>query len=149
MSKKEKRQPRKPFWDHPRFINALYYIAMAALLFWYAYSKGWIFADFPKVTPKEALQMLQNDTNTTLLDVRTPQEFHQGHLRGATLIPLDKLEENLDKLASKREKKILVYCRSGSRSIAASRILKAHGYHPIDIEEGIIGLYKAGATLVR
>ena len=130
-----------------RWIDLLYYIAMAGLLLWYAYSKGWILADFESVEPKQAITMLQNDDNVTLLDVRTIPEYKEGHLRDATLIPLDKLEENLAKLP--KEKKILVYCRSGSRSIGASRILKRNGYTPVNIKGGIIGLSKTGVEIVK
>ena len=130
-----------------RWIDLLYYIAMAGLLLWYAYSKGWILADFESVEPKQAITMLQNDDNVTLLDVRTIPEYKEGHLRDATLIPLDKLEENLAKLP--KEKKILVYCRSGNRSIGASRILKRHGYTPVNIKGGIIGLSKTGVEIVK
>ncbi len=130
-----------------RWIDLLYYIAMAGLLLWYAYSKGWILADFESVEPKQAITMLQNDDNVTLLDVRTIPEYKEGHLRDATLIPLDKLEENLAKIP--KDKKILVYCRSGSRSIGASRILKRHGYTPVNIKGGIIGLSKTGVEIVK
>lgn len=130
-----------------RYINLLYYAAMAGLLVWIGYSKGWFLADFASVTPKQALTILQNDDNVTLLDVRTIKEFKAGHLRDATLIPLDRLENNLAKLP--KEKKVMVYCRSGSRSIGASRILKKRGYTPVNVKEGIIGLAKAGAEIVK
>jgi len=130
-----------------RWIDLLYYIAMVGLALWYAYSKGWILADFESIEPKQAVTMLQNDDNVTLLDVRTIPEYKEGHLRDATLIPLDKLENNLNKLP--KEKKILVYCRSGNRSIGASRILKRHGYTPVNIKGGIIGLSKTGVEIVK
>jgi len=130
-----------------RWIDLLYYIAMVGLALWYAYSKGWILADFESIEPKQAVTMLQNDDNVTLLDVRIIPEYKEGHLRDATLIPLDKLENNLNKLP--KEKKILVYCRSGNRSIGASRILKRHGYTPVNIKGGIIGLSKTGVEIMK
>ena len=130
-----------------KYIDLLYYLAMGVLLLWYAYSKGWILADFEFVEPQQAITMLQNDDNLTLLDVRTIPEYKKGHLRDATLIPLDKLESNLDKLP--KEKKILVYCRSGHRSLHASRILKRHGFTPVNIKGGIIGLSKTGVKIVK
>ena len=129
------------------WINLLYYIAMAGLLLWYAYSKGWILTNFESITPKQAIEMIYNDDNITLLDVRTISEYKEGHLMNATLIPLDKLEQNLAKLP--KNKKIAVYCRSGSRSLSASRILKRHGYTPVNIKDGIIGLSKTGAKIVK
>jgi len=130
-----------------KLLNLLYWIAMGALLLWFAYTKGWILANFESITPKEAIVLLERDDNLTLLDVRTIQEFKEGHLQGATLIPLGNLEASLDKLP--KQQKILVYCRSGSRSVAASRILEKHGFTPVNIKEGIIGLKGAGAQVVR
>ena len=132
-----------------RLINIAYWIVMAGLLVWVAYTKGWILANFQSLTPKEAIVLLEKDENVTLLDVRTPQEFQSGHLPHATLIPLDRLEANLNKLTPYKRQKILVYCRSGSRSVAASRILEKHGFTPINIKEGIIGLKGAGAQIVK
>jgi len=128
-------------------INLLYYIAMAGLLVWYAYSKGWILTNFDSVEPKQAIRMIENDDNITVLDVRTIPEYKEGHLKDATLIPLDKLEQSLVKLP--KNKKILVYCRSGSRSLSASRILKQQGYTPVNIKYGILGLSKAGAKITK
>ena len=133
-----------------KLMTLLYLFAMAGLLAWFAYAKGWILANFPSVTPERAITLLaQNDNNISLLDVRSPKEFQSGHLTGATLIPLGKLEESLDKLAPLKGKTILVYCRSGMRSIAASRILQKHGFHPVNIKGGIIGLSAARAEIAR
>jgi len=130
-----------------KWINLLYYIAMAGLLLWYAYSRGWILTNFESVAPRQAIEMMQHDENIMLLDVRTTPEYKEGHLERAILIPLDKLESNLSKLP--KNKKIAVYCRSGSRSLSASRILKRHGYTPVNIKDGIIGLSKTGAKIVK
>ncbi len=133
-----------------KLMTLLYLFAMAGLLVWFAYAKGWILANFPSVTPEKAITLLaQNDDNISLLDVRSPEEFKSGHLAGATLIPLGKLKENLDKLAPLKEKTLLVYCRSGMRSISASRILQKHGFHPVNIKGGIIGLSKTGVEIVK
>jgi len=132
-----------------KVTNYLYYIAMAGLLFWFAYTKGWIFANFESISPKQAITLIENDNNVTLLDVRTPAEFKSGHLRDATLIPLGKLEANLNKLAPYKNKKILVYCRSGNRSVAASRILEGHGFRPVNIKNGIVGLIGAKAEIIK
>lgn len=130
-------------------MNLLYWIAMAGLIFWFAYSKGWIFANFESIDAKQAIHLIENDDNTTLLDVRTIQEYKSGHLRGATLIPLDALSENLGMLKEEKDKKIIVYCRTGSRSVSASRILEEHGFTPLNVKGGIIQLIGAGTTLVK
>jgi len=133
-----------------KLMTLLYLFAMAGLFTWFAYAKGWILANFPSVTPDKAITLLaQNDDNILLLDVRSPEEFKSGHLAGATLIPLGKLEKSLDKLSPIKGKTLLVYCRSGMRSVAAARILQKHGFHPVNIKEGIIGLTAAKAEIVK
>lgn len=132
-----------------RYTNVLYWIAMAGLVFWFAYSKGWILANFESVDAKQAIHLLENDDNVTLLDVRTIQEYKSGHLRDARLIPVQALSENLGMLKDAKETKILVYCRTGSRSVSASRILEENGFTPINIKGGIIQLIGSGATLVK
>jgi len=129
--------------------NILYWIAMAGIAVWFSYTKGWILADFESISPKQAITLLKNDNNVTLLDVRTPREFKSGHLKGAIAVPLGKLESRLDKLTPMKSTKILVYCRSGNRSVAASRILKKHGFTPVNIKEGIVGLIREKAEIVK
>jgi len=52
-------------------------------------------------------------------------------------------------LKDDKHKKLIVYCRSGSRSVTASRILKERGFTPINVNGGIIQLMVAGVVLVR
>lgn len=122
---------------------------MAGLLFWFAYTKGWIFANFESIDAKQAIALIEQDENVTLLDVRTIQEYKEGHLRDATLIPVQALSENLGMLKQDKHKKILVYCRTGSRSVSASRILEENGFTPINIKGGIIQLLGAGAEVIK
>ncbi len=134
-----------------KYINILYWIAMVGLLFWFAYSKGWILANFQSITAKEAIVLIENDdeNNITILDVRTIGEFKSGHLRDAKLIPLQQLSNSLKMLEGDRHKKLIVYCRSGSRSVIASRILDENGFTPINVKGGIIQLMGAGVVLVK
>ena len=132
-----------------KYTNILYWIAMAGLVFWFAYSKGWIFANFQSIDAKQALYLIENDDNVTLLDVRTIPEFKSGHLKGATLIPVQALDKNLGMLKQDKDKKIIVYCRTGSRSVSASRILEKNGFTPLNVKGGIIQLLGANAELVK
>lgn len=142
--KKEKALNNKKHFD-----NILYWLAMAGIVVYFSYTKGWILADFEFITPKQAQVLIEEDQNVTLLDVRTIEEFKTGHIRGATLIPLSKLEASLDKLQDVKNKKVIVYCRSGNRSVAASRILKAHGFTPLNVKTGIIGLRGTELEIVK
>ena len=132
-----------------KITNILYWIAMIGLLFWFAYSKGWILTNFKSIDAQQAISLLENDNNVTLLDVRTIPEYKEGHLQDATLIPVQALAQNLGMFKHDKNKKIVVYCRTGSRSVAASRILEEHGFTPINVKGGIIQLIKAGAAVVK
>ncbi|SFV64251.1 Rhodanese-like domain protein [hydrothermal vent metagenome] len=129
--------------------NILYWIAMAGVLFYIAYTKGWILAPFESISPKQAALLIEKDDNVSLLDVRTIPEYKSGHIRGAQLIPLGQLKNNLDRLKADKNKKIIVYCRSGSRSVAASRILEKHGYVPLNVKQGMIGLLGTDLEIVK
>ena len=74
-----------------------------------------------------------------LLDVRTPQEYAEGHIEGALNINIqcDDFQQMAEKELSK-DSTILVYCRSGRRSMDAAGILTRLGYRVINLKGGII-----------
>jgi rhodanese-related sulfurtransferase len=129
--------------------NILYWSLMLVMGIYFAYTKGWILANFDSISPSQAKILLEEENNITLLDVRTIQEYKEGHLRDATLIPLSELADNLKKLSNRKEQKIIVYCRSGNRSISASRILVKNGFTPLNVKQGIIGLMGAGVEIIK
>jgi len=131
------------------YTNVLYWMAMVVLVIWFAYSKGWILANFESIDAKQAYSLMENDDNITLLDVRTIEEFKSHHVRDAQLIPLGELEKNLNKLEADKNKKILVYCQTGRRSVSASRTLENNGFTPINIEGGIIAMKHVGFEMVK
>ena len=62
-----------------------------------------------------------------LIDVRSPAEFKQGHIKGAKNIPLNEIASRTKEIG-KVEQAVVLYCRSGSRSSGAMRILKSNGF---------------------
>jgi phage shock protein E len=77
-----------------------------------------------------------------LVDVRTPSEFTEGHVKGSTNIPLDQVANQLDKFKEKEQ--IIVFCRSGNRSGQAKMILEQNGFKNVinggtwqDVKEAI------------
>lgn len=76
------------------------------------------------------LKNLMKDNEYIIVDVRTKEEYDEGHIVGAINIPYDEIDENsrLDKT-----KQIFVYCRSGARSEIASKSLAALGYKVYDL----------------
>lgn len=78
-----------------------------------------------------------------LIDVRTPEEYAQGHVPGAALKPLDRLAQMTDDLP--RQLNLHLICRSGMRSQQAARILASQGFtHLVNIDGGTMEWIKAG-----
>jgi phage shock protein E len=65
------------------------------------------------------------DNGAFLVDVRTPSEFAEGHVEQSINIPLDTIEQNIQKFKDKNH--VIVFCRSGNRSAHAKIILVQHG----------------------
>ena len=82
--------------------------------------------------------ILKNDKNAILVDVRSPQEYKEGHLEGSINFPLYDLERNSETITKNKKNTIIVYCQSGNRSNKAVQILKLQGYSSLyQIEGGL------------
>ena len=79
------------------------------------------------ITSHDLRDLIQNQNldEMEILDVRQDWEYEQGHLPGARLIPITELVDSFDSLD--RKKPVVVYCRTGSRSMAAAEYLSANG----------------------
>ena len=87
---------------------------------------------------------LMNDSDVVVLDVRTAEEFVDGHLAGAVNIDYkqsDFVEQAVTKLP--KERTIAVYCRSGRRSAGAAELLAKEGYRLVNLKGGIIAWQEA------
>ena len=102
------------------------------------YQKGYILKNYEDITVKNAYNQMLVDTNITLLDVREKEELKSdGAIKNHILVPVQILERNLDKLEKHKNTKIFIYCRSGNRSVTASRILSNAGFKSYNIKGGI------------
>jgi phage shock protein E len=72
------------------------------------------------------IKSLVTENNATIVDVRGPWEFEDGHIEGALNIPLDEIPSRMDEVKSLKLP-IIVYCRSGNRSGIAELIMKQAG----------------------
>ncbi|MEL7002941.1 MAG: rhodanese-like domain-containing protein [Bacteroidota bacterium] len=66
------------------------------------------------------------DNNAVIIDVRTPEEFGEGHVNGAMNIPLGSIEEHVEDIIG-FNRLVVLCCASGMRSSKATKILKRHG----------------------
>lgn len=65
-----------------------------------------------------------------IVDVRSPAEYREGHVKGSINIPLDRIEGEMKKLD--KNKPVITCCRSGARSAMAADILKRHGFDAVN-----------------
>lgn len=106
-------------------------------------------AAYREVSAAEAASLIAN-VKPFVLDVRTPGEFADGHLQGATLIPVQEFQRRIGELASHRQEPVFVYCHSGNRSTVAAKMLIDAGFEQvINLRKGINDWKAAGLPLVR
>jgi rhodanese-related sulfurtransferase len=88
-------------------------------------------------TPQEAAAKMKSDSNVILLDVRSDAERQQSSIKGSIHIPLNKIDSAVSELEKYRDKEIICYCASGSRSVAAAIKLKEKGFNASNLRGGI------------
>ena len=94
-------------------------------------------AEVADIKPEALLERTaKKDAALVILDVRTPEEFAQGHVPGAKNIPHDQLANRISELMGDKDKEIVLYCRSGRRAGLAAETLKANGFEKLLHLEG-------------
>lgn len=110
------------------------------------------------INADEAKKLLAEKTEgeVTLIDVREPEEYEEGHLPGAVLMPLSELLDRVKELDP--SKPAITYCRMGNRSRSAAALLMTHGFDKVSSIDGGItawkglvasGQYEAGMFLIE
>ena len=96
---------------------------------------------YEQISMDEGLELMSKDDSYILLDVRTYEEYNEGHIPGAHCYPNEEIDENITDVLYNKDWTIFVYCRSGNRSKQASEKLVDLGYTNV-IEIGGIIDYK-------
>lgn len=90
------------------------------------------------------------NTEFIVLDVRTPREFKNGHIKGAINISHNTISQNLPFLEQYKDKMVVVYCRSGVRARSAERVLHANGFADLrHLEGNMLGWVSAKLPIER
>ena len=93
---------------------------------------------YVNITAEEAKQIMDSEEGYIILDVRTQEEYDQGHIPGAIVISHEEIAEKAEEVLTDNDQLILVYCRSGRRSKIAAEALVELGYTNIKEFGGII-----------
>ena len=84
---------------------------------------------YRSISPREARQMLCDKAiYTVIVDVRRSDEYRLEHIKGAINIPLGQLEDKIRDVVPDLQQEIILYCRTGSRSMEAANLLLSMGY---------------------
>lgn len=101
----------------------------------YPFRKDW------EITPREVKAMLDDGKKFLLIDCRTPGEQQITTIDGARLVPLQQLEQRCVELKGHEDDEIVVYCRSGGRSLQFAHFLRSHGFGKVRSMAGGILLW--------
>jgi len=106
-----------------------------------------IISEVNDISVEEVYQIISSNQDYIILDVRTPDEFKEGHIEGAILIPVLELDNRLGELP--KDKPIITYCRSGIRSRNAANILVENGFTQIYDMGGILDWTDKGYPVIE
>ena len=93
---------------------------------------------YEQITAEQAKTIMDTEKDYVIIDARTEEEFAEGHIENAILIPEYEIADRAEKELPDKEQLILVYCRSGRRSKIASEELVKLGYTNVKEFGGII-----------
>lgn len=93
---------------------------------------------YENINAKETEDLLASGDDIVVVDVRSKDEYDMGHIDRAMHIDYNEFNNNLSKLDDYKDKKVLLYCRTGNRSEKAAKILEKNGFKKVyNAEDGV------------
>lgn len=120
---------RRRKWSNSRIISHLLSgpLAMGVLAVLLA-ACGASQPTYKQISQDEAMKMMKDESGYLIVDVRTPEEFAEGHIPGAINVPNEEIGIEMPDALPDKDQLLLVYCRRGNRSKEASQKLADMGY---------------------
>ena len=97
-----------------------------------------VLVPYEQITAEDAKKFMDTESDYSIVDARTEEEFAEGHIPGSILIPEYEIADRAQSELPDKDQLILVYCRSGRRSKIASQALSDLGYTNVKEFGGII-----------
>ncbi|MFT8361968.1 MAG: rhodanese-like domain-containing protein [Sporolactobacillus sp.] len=91
---------------------------------------------FEETSPEEVERLMNENSGVSIIDVREPDEFAGGHIKGAVNIPVNEVQSRMGEID--RTKEHIIVCLSGKRSGFAASILSASGYRVRNMNGGMM-----------
>lgn len=131
--------------SHPVLMMGL--VAIVGMVIWAEISR--LTRKYKQVNSIQAVQIFNRD-GSLVLDVREDSELRSGKIKGAKHIPLGQLKKRLVELEQAKDKPVLVYCRSGSRSAHACHLMTKAGFQDVNnLAGGIIAWESANLPVSK
>lgn len=86
---------------------------------------------------KPSEQVTSLSKNAVIIDVRTKQEWNQGHLEDAVLLSVDQFSSNIENLVADKDQPVVLYCRSGNRAGKMMKVMNELGYSQVTNAGGV------------
>ena len=116
-------------------MNTSYILIGLAVVGFLIYNR--VLSNVPSISSEESQKVI-SDNNYRFLDVRTDGEYSDGHIPNSIHIPLQEIKSRISEIEKIKDKKIIVYCRSGARSSMASKTLLKEGFDVSNLTGGIM-----------
>ncbi|MEL1236700.1 MAG: rhodanese-like domain-containing protein [Candidatus Neomarinimicrobiota bacterium] len=116
-------------------MNTSYILIGLAIVGFLIYNR--VLSNVPSISSEESQKVI-SDNNYRFLDVRTDGEYSDGHIPNSIHIPLQDIQSRISEIEKIKDKKIIVYCRSGARSSMASKTLLKEGFDVSNLTGGIM-----------
>jgi len=116
-------------------MNTSYILICLAVVGFLIYNR--VLSNVPSISSEESQKVI-SDNNYRFLDVRTDGEYSDGHIPNSIHIPLQEIQSRISEIEKIKDKKIIVYCRSGARSSMASKTLLKEGFDVSNLTGGIM-----------
>ena len=115
-------------------MNTSYILIGLAIVGFLIYNR--VLSNVPSISSEESQKVI-SDNNYRFLDVRTDGEYSDGHIPNSIHIPLQEIQSRISEIEKIKDKKIIVYCRSGARSSMASKTLLKERFDVSNLTGGI------------
>jgi rhodanese-related sulfurtransferase len=131
-------------------MDNIFLIAVAcvsgAMLVWPLLRRG---AGGPSVNTLEATQLI-NREDALVVDVREQAEYAQSHILNARLLPLSQIEAKIGDIEKFKDKPVILYCATGSRSSTAASVLRKGGFSKVfNLSGGFSAWQQAGLPVQK
>lgn len=132
-----------------RIITAIFFVSVAVAIFASLQYTAKATTQ-PSIQSSPYLIERVKNNDWMLIDVRSPEEFAEGHIPGAVNMPYDAIDDYINELEGNKEKTIIVYCRSGRRAKLAMKVLEALEFSEVmHLEGDMLGWSAAGLPVDR